>query len=217
MPEIGVEWVNEYHGRADDLRNCDECAERFYDELDGTRQFNLSNDAAWDVDFEESGDFYYADGVDIVYFAGHGSPNSFLFGRDNRDDGIAESTSMRLGDRDCEWLVLDACQTLRESDFDGWFDTFRGLHYILGFHTNADDSRNRGRYFARRLNRGKTVREAWIKACKLTAPNRLELAYLRADESSRGTDTYNDHWHGEGFVSRDPDDPDVFFYYRTDC
>lgn len=37
MSRIGVEWVNNYHGRASDLRNCDECAERFYDELDGTR------------------------------------------------------------------------------------------------------------------------------------------------------------------------------------
>lgn len=217
MAEIGVEWVNNYHGRAPDLSNCDRCAERFYDELDGTQQFNWGNDLAWDRDFEEPGDDDYADDVDIVYFAGHGSPNSILFGVDTHNNGTASSASIRLGNNDCEWLVLDACQTLEEGHRLAWQASFRGLHYILGFHTNADDSRNRGEYFARRLNRGKAVREAWIKACKLTAPNRLRLAYYRADDTRSGTNTYNDHWHGEGFVSPKPSDPDIFYYYNTDC
>ena len=217
MGRIGVEWVNNYHGRASDLRNCDECAERFYDKLDGTREFNWGNDSAWDQDFEEPEDDNYADAVDIVFFAGHGSPNSILFGVDTHNNGTAGSASMRLGDYDCEWIVLDACQCLDEDHILAWQATFRGLHYILGFHTNADDSRNRGKYFARRLNRGKTVREAWIRACKLTAPNSLRLAYYRADDRRIGTDTYNDHWWDEGFVSSDPDDPDIFYYYQTDC
>ena len=217
MGSIGVEWVNNYHGRASDLSNCDECAERFYNELDGTREFNWGNDSAWDQDFEEPEDDDYADDVDIVYFAGHGSPNSILFGIDTHNNGTTGSTSMRLGDNDCEWIVLDACQCLDETHRLAWQATFRGLHYILGFHTNADDSRNRGKYFARRLNRGKTVRKAWIRACKLTAPDRLRLAYYRAEDTRIGTDTYNDHWHGEGFVSPDPDEPDMFYYYQTDC
>ncbi len=217
MGTLGVEWVNNYHGRARDLRSCDECAERFYNELDGTREFNWGDDSAWDQDFETTFDDRFADDVDIVFFAGHGSPNSILFGVNHHDNGSAGSATMRLGDGQCEWLVLDACQTLHEDHLRAWLNSFTGLHYILGFHSNANDSRNRGRYFARRLNRGKTVRVAWIKACKLTAKNSRRLAYLRADDTGRGTNTYNDHWHGEGFVSDDPVSPDSFYYYQTDC
>lgn len=217
MGRIGVEWVNRYHGRAPDLRNCDECAERFYNTLNGARVFNRGNDSAWDEHFEPPGDRHYADDVDIIFFAGHGSPGSILFGVDDHDDGTAGSSSIRLGEDNCEWLVLDACQTLERAHRREWYDAFRGLHYILGFHTNANDSRNRGKYFARRLNWGRTVRKAWIQACKLTAANWRELAYLRADDTSEGTDTYNDHWHDEGYVSPDPDNPNWFYYYRTDC
>lgn len=223
MGRIGVEWVNLYHGRADDLRNCDECAERFYDELNGTRVFNWGDDSAWDQDFEQPGtDEDYADNVDIVFFAGHGTAEtatspSILFGVATHNNGFAGSSSMRLGDKDCEWIVFDACRVVNRDYRYDWLGTFTGLHYILGFHTNANDSRNRGKYFARRLNRGKTVREAWIRACKLTAGDWRQLAYLRADDTSIGTDTYNDHWHDEGHVSSDPDNPDAFWYYRADC
>ena len=40
MGTIGIEWVNKYHGRASDLKNNDNNAEGFYNELSGTRQFN---------------------------------------------------------------------------------------------------------------------------------------------------------------------------------
>ncbi len=95
----------------------------------------------------------------------------------------------------------------------GW--AFHGVHYILGFHTTAHDEPNRGRYFAEKLNAGWRVRDAWIHACQETEGSDSQWAYMRAD--APGTNTYDDHWHGRGFVSADPSDPSTYFYLRGSC
>ena len=69
--------------------------------------------------------------------------------------------------------------------------------------------------FAERLNSGWTIRDAWIRACTETEDSDTNWAYLRADAS--GTDTFNDHWHGKGFVSADPINPTSRFYLRGAC
>ena len=180
---------------------------------------------AWDQDFEESGvgspttgtDQVYADNVDIVFFSGHGSSSGPLFGRDDRDDGRARPSEIELGDRQCEWIIFDACEVLKSSTRTNWQKIFKGLHYILGFHTTCHDKSNRGKKFAQRLNSGYTVRTSWIKACKETEGSGTKCAYYRAHQSSAGTNTYNDHWHGKGYVSPDPDNPNLFYYYKTSC
>ncbi len=140
-------------------------------------------------------------------------------GRDTLDDGAAKNTEMTLGDFDLEWIVFDACQVLEFSGvFDRWgWPVFRGLHYILGFHTTCLDVGDRGEKFADRLNNGWSVRDAWIRACQETEGSSTELAYLRADNTSLGTDTFNDHWWGQGSVSADPVNPNILFHLRTTC
>ncbi|SFR29848.1 hypothetical protein SAMN04488564_12237 [Lentzea waywayandensis] len=59
------------------------------------------------------------------------------------------------------------------------------------------------------------MREAWIWACIESEDDDVSFAYRRAD--AEGTDTYNDHWHGKGFVSGDPAQPTVLFYLRGTC
>lgn len=226
MGTIGIEWVNKYHGRASDLKNNDDNARGFYNALDGTRQFEYSNDLAWDQDFEESGigspsagtDQIFVDNVDIVFFSGHGSSAGALFGRADKDDGTAKHSEMRLGNRQLEWIVFDACEVLKYDSgnvFDRWRSVFKGLHYILGFDTTCSDVSDRGKKFAKRLNDGWTVREAWIKACEETQGSGTKWAYLRAGQS--GADTYNDHWHGKGYVSPDPTNPSYRAYSRGPC
>lgn len=225
MGSIGIEWVNQYNGNASDLSNNDDNARGFYNTLHGTRQFDYGDNLAWDRDFEKSGkgnpsdgtDTTYADNVDIAFFSGHGARDYLLFGRNDFDNGKARNTEMELGDKDLEWIVFDGCNALV---FDGvwnrWgWGVFKGLHYILGFATICYDRRDRGEKFANRLNDSWTMREAWIKACKETEPNQTKWAYLRANEG--GISTYNDHWHGKGFVSPDPDNPDMLLYLNGNC
>jgi len=224
---IGIEWVNKYHGRASNLKNNDNNARAFYEQLDGVEEFEYGNDLAWDQDFEHSGvgtpssgsDSLYADDVDIAFFSGHGSRTGLLFGVTGYDDGVAKNTEMRLGDKNLEWIVFDGCQAL---DYDGgdvfgrWgWPVFKGLHYILGFHTTCYDVKSRGKKFAKRLNDGWTVREAWIKACKETEGSGTHYAYLRANAS--GVNTYNDHWWGKGSVSGDPTSPSTLFHLHGPC
>lgn len=227
MASIGIEWVNKYNGIASDLSNNDNNSQGFYNTLDGIKQFNYGDNLAWDQDFESSGkgspstgtDQIYIDDVDIAFFSGHGWVDYLLFGRSNRDDGKAKSSEMILGDKNLEWIVFDGCQALeRNGVFQRWgWNVFKGLHYILGFHTNCYDKKNRGKKFAKRLNKGWTIREAWIKACKETEPSETEYAYLRADQRSNNTNTYNDHWWGKGYVSPDPNSPSTLYYLRGNC
>jgi hypothetical protein len=230
MATIGIEWVNKYHGRASDLKNRADNARGFYNTLDGVRQFDYGDDSAWDRDFEQQGvgvptsgtDQLYADNVDIVYFSGHGSTDGPFFGVANYDDGTAKSTEMRLGDNwNAEWIVFDACSVLAFDDwavFGRWgWPVFKGLHQMLGFHNTAYDSGSRGRAFAQYLNAGWTVREAWIRACEDTEDSSVYWAVLGANQSSAGTDTWNDHWHGKGYVSPDPSNPDSLYHQNGPC
>lgn len=224
MATKGIEWVNNYHGRAADLSNNDNNAQGFYNKLSGTKSFEYGDDLAWDQDFEESGtgspstgtDSTYADNVDIVFFSGHGSSSGFLFGVATHDDGKTKPSELGLGNKQCEWLVVDACQFLSSSGASTRLGgAFKGLHYILGFHTTCGDVKDRGEKFADKLNSGQTVRNAWINACNETEGSSTECAYLRADSS--GTDTFNDHWHGKGSVSADPTGSLSFVYLKTSC
>ncbi|WP_377154377.1 DUF6345 domain-containing protein [Roseateles sp. UC29_93] len=224
MGSIGIEWVRQYHGLASDLTNTKPQAEGFYNTLSATRRFQWGDDLAWDRDFEQQGvgspasgsDTIWADNVDMVFFSGHGSPGGFHFGV-KIDDALARPTEIRWGDQDLEWIALDACNVLEESGvFSRWgWPVFKGLHYILGFHTTTSDEADRGRILAQYLNNGETVRRAWIKACQDTEGSDTQWAYLRAD--AEGTDTYNDHWWGKGSVSADPDSPNVLYYARGAC
>ena len=224
MATKGIEWVNNYHGRANDLSNNDNNAQGFYNKLNGTKSVEYGDDLAWDQDFEESGagspstgsDSTYADNVDIVFFSGHGSSSGFLFGKSNHDDGKARPAELGLGNKECEWLVVDACQVLDRTDvFNRLRNAFKGLHYILGFHTTCLDVKDRGEKFASKLNDGQRVRNAWINACAETEDSGTECAYLRAD--SNGTNTFEDHWHGKGFVSSDPTGNVNLLYLKTTC
>ncbi len=202
---IGIEWVEDYHGLASDLRKSQKRAEGFYYTLSGTRVFNFGNDIAWDQDFEELGlgfpslgipitgtDTYYADNVDIVYFAGHGSPDAFYFGVHNRDNGEASWVEMALG-RLCKWLIVDSCLLLADGAMLKWPHIFKGLRMMLGFRTRGNDEGNRGRYFAQYLNLHRTMYWSWIWACQETADADTEWACIHAlSPSSSYYDTWED-------------------------
>jgi hypothetical protein len=224
MATKGIEWVNKYHGRADNLKNCDNCARGFYNKLSGTKQFEYGDDLAWDQDFEQAGMGYpstgsdnsYADNVDIMFFAGHSSKNGLFFGISNKDNGTAQPSEMKLGDRQLKWLITDSCQFLDASNVTTRLrNVFDGLHYILGFHTICHDVQDRGDKFASKLNAGQTIRNAWIQACAETESSSTQCAYLRADDSR--SDTYNDHWIGKGFVSSNPKGNITLTHLKTTC
>ena len=105
---IGIEFVQDYNGLNTDLPWTWLRCWAFYQGLAGVRKFAYGNDWAWDQDFEQSGvgtpstgtDSTYVDSVDIFYFSGHGSPLGLQFGVSDRDNGWAQHTEMRLGNKE---------------------------------------------------------------------------------------------------------------------
>ncbi|HKE82319.1 MAG TPA: DUF6345 domain-containing protein [Vicinamibacterales bacterium] len=220
MGLIGIEWVLKYHDRWTDPANTRASAEGFYNTLNGTKNFAHGDDAAKDRHFEQSGvgappagsDTSVVEKVDIVYFAGHGTPLGFEFGV-LQDDARAKPAEIRWGDGRLKWVAIDACKVLFHDDvtnpvIDRWGQAFRGLRYILGFGDLTSDDDTRGRVFAEYLNDGDVIGEAWRKACEETDDNG-EWAYLRAD--GNGVSTAQDTWNDANTPNK-PNPPDTIHY-----
>ena len=131
--------------------------------------------AAFEKDFKDvtkgGWDTSYVDNVDAQWYTGHGSPSSFTF-KSSVDDKDVTPSDARWGDWDLEWLQLESCQVLADTNgtwdyFSRWGGTMDGLHILNGFHTNAHCiAGGTGGRFAEYLfgawNRGPlTVRNAW--------------------------------------------------------
>ncbi|GLZ80323.1 hypothetical protein Afil01_51300 [Actinorhabdospora filicis] len=102
---------------------------------------------AWEIDFRDptvggGWDNRYVDTVDIQWYTGHGSPYSFTFKSNVTDHNITPYDAKWGDTYNLEWLQLESCQVLRGvgSPYDfvsRWGRSFKGLHMMNGFHTNA--------------------------------------------------------------------------------
>ena len=59
------------------------------------------------------------------------------------------------------------------------------------------------------------LQTAWRLACNDCFDASVENAVIYANQA--GTDTYNDHLPGYGYVSPDPTSPNVWCYYKQTC
>ena len=83
----------------------------------------------------------YVDQVDAQWYTGHGWPGGFTF-KGNVDDTTIVPGDARWGNGDLEWMQLESCQVLRDTNghadyFARWDEAFAGLHLLNGFDTNA--------------------------------------------------------------------------------
>ena len=235
--EVGVEWTNDYgfwyndpdEGwiYLDNLYNCDDLATGFYNRLgnDGwSKDFNWGDANAWEEDFKKESlggtDYNWIDEVDFALYSGHGSPTGFYFNNDHDDRklrGIDAHHDAEWGDLDLEWITLDACQVLNNTDehgewYERWgFDVFKGLHQIQGFDTYTDDDANRGEVFAGyMIDNEYTIKTSWFKACDDTAPQGVRAVVIGVCDE--GYETWNDHLWGHGSVASDKTDPSCLFW-----
>ncbi len=101
--------------------------------------------AAFEKDFKSQSlggwDHIYVDNVDAQWYTGHGWSGGFTF-KSAIDDTELTPAEARWGDRDLEWMQLESCQVLRDTNgfhdyFSRWGGAVDGLHMLNGFHTNA--------------------------------------------------------------------------------
>lgn len=235
--DVGVEWTNSYGFWYDDpdegsiylsnLQYNDDLVTGFYNKLgaDGfSKKFNWGDSSAWEEDFKKVSlggtDSSWADDVDFVVYSGHGWPTGFYFNNDHDDKklrGTEDWHDAEWGDKDLEWIMIDACQVLIESDDHGnwakrWgWGVFKGLHLILGWDSIADDDPNRGSVFAEyMIDYNYRICDAWFKACDETAPSGSKVAFICVAKT--GYHTYYDHLWGHGEVKPDCPNPNVLGY-----
>jgi hypothetical protein len=234
--EVGVEWVNNYHGWAPTLAACDDDAVGFYNALGSkgwTKVYNWGDDNAWEEDFKSpekpggGNDANYADNVDFVYFSGHGNSSGFYQGIAHDDTCVAKTDAV-WGDKDLEWIALSACQVLNNGDggvFGRWgWPVFKGLHLILGMHTSMSDTPDQGTYFVRYMTGDLnypsygaklTIVQAWRQAAWWSLPSAQYCAILGA--VGPGGDTWYDYLPGYGSQVADPNPPTSLWYVKYAC
>ncbi len=233
--EVGVEWITDWPGTADDRANWYYSANNLYNELRNAGwigRFNYGNTNAWERDFKAGsyGGNGLIDTVDLGMIGTHGSSawdpkynkalSSVYFSSNNDDWHLSPGEAYRsLGDNDLEWLAFDSCSVLRNDSMWYWHEAFDGLHLMLGFANTmyvvypgdggvwGDQMQQKGWWI---FGHGaKTVTQAWFTAVEDQQPSGVRARVLAEELNS-----YNDYIWGQGYVS--PDYPNNGGYWYWD-
>jgi hypothetical protein len=183
--------------------------------------FDWRGASAFEKDFKDTSlggwDASYVDAVDSQWYTGHGNSGGFTF-KSSVDDTKITPADARWGNVDLEWLQLESCQVLKDTTgtndyFARWAPTFRGLHLLNGFHTNATciNGGTGGRFADYMfpatflwwtIRPALTVQQAWASTA-----NDLEPAGTRWRSISPATTGWvtnlGDHFWGQGSVGPD--------------
>ncbi len=160
IKEVGVEWINDFPGTADDRSHWDESCDGLYNQLldnGWTGRFRYTDWSAWEQDFKDEPragggtEDSIADTADIAMVCTHGSGtwdafwgknlSSVYFGSTVDDHHLSPGDAYRAyGDQDLEWLAFDSCSVLSELPAGDayfnrgyWAASMNGLHLLLGF------------------------------------------------------------------------------------
>jgi hypothetical protein len=191
-------------------------------------QFDWRGNNAWEQDFKDPSkaggdDSDWADDVDIAWYTGHGGPGGFTFNT-NHTDKVLATADARWGNRDLEWLQLQSCNVLMDTNgtkdyFTRWGPAFAGLHMLNGYHTGAGCiAGSLGGAFANRLFSGPsgpalTVRQAWAAAVIAKDPGRIYRSMGPLGAPVGGVYPWNfyDYFWGQGSTGPDIDAPVLFW------
>lgn len=219
---VSAEWVNNYQGTGlGDLQHCDENAQGFYYELGGDSSwignFINGDDNAMERHWKDPShggvDNSYMDNAYFGFFSGHGSSpdGSGIRFRTNNDDTYLSYSDALWGNTHLVWVALDACSVLKQSVISNWYNSFGGIHSIVGFDTVTHDPSDRGSNFASRMDGKLTTQPvitAWFMAAADTEPSSIYAAALAKDGC------WSDYVYGHGSQGTPGTS---FLYQRYSC
>jgi hypothetical protein len=180
--------------------------------------FEFRGVSAWEEDFKKVSaggkDDTYADNVDAMWYTGHGGPGGFTFKNTTHDDGSITPADADWGNRDLEWLQLESCQVLKDTNgnmdqLTRWGGAINGLHMMNGFHTNAICvDGGTGRTFAQLLFPqfglpAFPVRNAWALMAQIKEPSGIRYRSI-GNVGPGGVTNIGDYFWGQG-----PTGPDI--------
>jgi hypothetical protein len=178
--------------------------------------FDFRGGNAWESDFKKASlggdDTDYVDNVDMQWYTGHGWPGGFTFDGNHSDTQIVPSDA-DWGDRDLEWLQLESCEVLKDTNgahdyFQRWGGTIDGLHMLNGFDTSAYCiGGGTGADFASYLfstwyRSALTVRNAWAQMAFDKEPSGVVFRSM-GNIGPGGVTNISDHFWGQGSVGPD--------------
>jgi len=235
--KVGIEWIEKYCDE-DNLPFVEDSTENFYNKLGSygwNKHFNWGNDAAWEQDFKRSSEGGtendYADDVDILMFGGHGYSlprdgeiyNGLKFKNGVPDDQYLDTYPYEdvqdcYGDKDIEWLCLDACNNLGGPDDisdNYWARAMDGIHLITGFSEETKTLPGDGGAFAGAMHDSgwfdysETVKNSWFVM--------QQHPWMGTKVIGENKKMGEDHLHGEpGITHPDPKDDWQFYYWHKD-
>ncbi|AUX39691.1 uncharacterized protein SOCE26_010860 [Sorangium cellulosum] len=197
-------WTREYYGDGvndwsgtgnSNLAFCNAGVENIADQLfTQGYAYRFSTDAdAWETDFTVGGqENDYGDAADYAYISTHGSPDLVAFNGSAGDDELTASET--YWNLDLDVIALDACRVLeiwsgaRTSYGNRHLNA--GLHYVMGFDSDANDIITTAENYAFYLTQGYTHRGAWRQATSDGHESDRGGAYIRYSSSS--CDTLNE-------------------------
>ena len=212
--EIGVEYINNFHGVAGNLGLTDDDALSLYNRLGNcgwVRRFAYGNDVAWETDWKGSDkpgtgqEDTYVDSVDLAYISTHGWSDGILFGSTHNDHYLTTSECrLNWGDRDAEWIGLSSCLAMQtDASRRNWAWCMDGLHLLMGFETTMADV-NHGNWFGYYLCNGYNFTQAWFRAADALQPQG-KVAGILAEEAYHFNDRPANHVGGDWW--------DMDYYY----
>jgi hypothetical protein len=192
-------------------------------------QFDFRGTNAWESDFKKTSlggaDTSYVDDIDAQWYTGHGWSGGFTFKDTTHNDGSIVPGDADWGNGDLEWLQLESCEVLRDTNgladyFGRWGGTINGLHMLNGFDTNAYCiGGGTGATFADYLFPWKiagitirpalTVRQAWAQMAIDKEPSGVKYRSM-GNIGSGGVTNIGDHFWGQGTTG-----PDIMKASRT--
>jgi hypothetical protein len=242
IKEVGVEWLGLSY-ESNKLWHSESCTEGFYNHMGSiggySPEFNWGEYSAWEEDFRDTAtyngnDSQWIEAVDLVYYQGHGGPNSVSFTSQHASKWI-QFYKMRLGDGDLDTIAFDSCEVLAWDGgyygniFERWGPILQGVHQVCGFATTSANDATTGPKFANYLTGlyplpALTILDAWFRAAIETEGSNHKVAMFYGTNSTNPfqpqlDDPINDHAKGFGYVCSDPVPATMgwYVYIWTNC
>jgi hypothetical protein len=184
--------VEDYNGTANsNLNHCHAGIEDLRGHLNNIGYGNyriFTDEDVWSTAYESGVDWIYADGGDLAYFSGHGGSGLFVMNGDAGDDMVWWD-EVRWGDRDLEVIAFDACRVLDANGRSqlGSANAYDGVHWMLGFESNARDVSTTASHYGYYLRMGYSIGSAWQSATRDGHFHWSTAAYVRYTSSSCNT------------------------------
>jgi hypothetical protein len=186
-------------------------------------QFDFRGTNAWESDFKSSAlaggnDSSFVDDVDMQWYTGHGWPGGFTFKNTTQNDGSIVPADANWGNGDLEWMQLESCQVLQDTNgsadyFQRWGGAINGLHMLNGFDTSAycvgggtgadfADYLFPYTFLGITLRPALTVRQAWQQMAVDKEPSGVKFRSM-GNIGPGGVTNIGDHFWGQGNVGPD--------------